>query len=77
MTEYERERMAIIARNKERMKQLGLEKLAADIMPKAQPKPRSQQKGLGAKKKVTALHNSYAVYLLIQHKGPFAVRKAW
>lgn len=52
LPEYERQRMAIIARNKARMEALGLQKLAAELMPKQQPKPRTQSKGLSARKKV-------------------------
>ena len=50
--EYEQQRLQIIARNRQRMQELGLQQLAAEIMPKeAQPKPRSQSKGLAAKRK--------------------------
>lgn len=49
--EYEKQRRAIMARNQEKMKELGLQHLAAEIMPKQQPKPRTQAKGLASKKK--------------------------
>lgn len=51
MPDYEKERQAIMARNREKMKMLGLQQLAADVMPKAKPKPRTQAKGLASRKK--------------------------
>ncbi len=51
MPAYEKQRNEIIAKNKEKMRQLGLQNLAAEIMPKAEPKPRTQSKGLAARKK--------------------------
>ena len=50
--EYEKQRRAIMARNQEKMRELGLQQLAAEIMPKQMPKPRTQAKGLTSKKKV-------------------------
>ena len=51
LPEYERERQAIMARNREKMQALGIQQLAADIMPAPKPKQRTQAKGLAARKK--------------------------
>ena len=59
LPEYEQQRLQIIARNRQRMQELGLQQLAAEIMPPdAQPKPRSQNKGLAAKRKAVRTHLS-------------------